>query len=154
MNLEDQYDRIYKYLFFRLHDKHTAEDLTQEAFLRFLGSRTYRDEDRQLQYLYTIARNLCSQYYRDRVMTRSLEETGDFPEPEGFEQPLLLRISLQRALEKLAPDEREMLFLRYINDVPVSVLAGLYKSSRFAVYRKLRKILRRIRTEMEDRDGK
>ena len=78
MNLEDQYDRIYKYLFFRLHDKHTAEDLTQEAFLRFLGSRTYRDEDRQLQYLYTIARNLCSQYYRDRVMTRSLEETGDF----------------------------------------------------------------------------
>ncbi len=70
MNLEDQYDRIYKYLFFRLHDKHTAEDLTQEAFLRFLGSRTYRDEDRQLQYLYTIARNLCSQYYRDRVMTQ------------------------------------------------------------------------------------
>lgn len=43
MNLEDQYERIYKYLYFRLHDKHAAEDLTQEAFLRFLESRTYRD---------------------------------------------------------------------------------------------------------------
>ena len=40
-----------------------AEDLTQEAFLRFLASRTYRDENRQLQYLYTIARNLCNQHY-------------------------------------------------------------------------------------------
>ena len=36
MNLEDQYDRIFKYLYFRLHDRHIAEDLTQEAFLRFL----------------------------------------------------------------------------------------------------------------------
>ena len=63
MNLEDQYDRIFKYLYFRLHDRHIAEDLTQEAFLRFLLSRTYRDENRQLQYLYTIARNLCNQHY-------------------------------------------------------------------------------------------
>ena len=62
LNLEDQYDRIFKYLYFRLHDRHLAEDLTQEAFLRFLGSRTYRDENRQLRYLYTIARNLCSRY--------------------------------------------------------------------------------------------
>ena len=48
MNLEDQYDRIFKYLYFRLHDRHIAEDLTQEAFLRFLLSRTYRDENGQL----------------------------------------------------------------------------------------------------------
>ena len=54
LNLEEQYDRIYKYLYFRLHDQHTAEDLTQETFLRFIGSRTYQDENRQLQYLYTI----------------------------------------------------------------------------------------------------
>ena len=54
MNLEEQYDRIYKYLYFRIHDRHTAEDLTQETFLRFLGSRTYRDENRQLQYLSNI----------------------------------------------------------------------------------------------------
>ena len=49
VNLEDQYDRIFKYLYFHLHDRHMAEDMTQEAFLRFLGSRTYRDENRQLQ---------------------------------------------------------------------------------------------------------
>ena len=79
LNLEEQFDRIFKYLYFHLHDKHMAEDMTQEAFLRFLGSRTYRDENRQLQYLYTIARNLCSQYYRDKTISYNLDEEADTP---------------------------------------------------------------------------
>ena len=149
MNLEDQYDRIFKYLYFRLHDRHIAEDLTQEAFLRFLLSRTYRDENRQLQYLYTIARNLCNQHYRDREITYSLEETEDLPESESFEQSLLQRLSLMAALKQLSPEEREMLFLRYINEVPVSVMSGLYSISRFAVYRKLNSILKKLRSSVE-----
>ena len=149
MNLEDQYDRIFKYLFFHLHDKHTAEDLTQEAFLRFLGSRTYRDENRQLQYLYTIARNLCNQYYRDKTITYSLDEEADIPETDGFENLLIQRLSLQNALEFLSPEERELLFLRYVNDVPVPVISGLYQISRFAVYRKMKSILQKVRVEME-----
>ena len=79
LNLEEQFDRIFKYLYIHLHDKHMAEDMTQEAFLRFLGSRTYRDENRQLQYLYTIARNLCSQYYRDKTISYNLDEEADTP---------------------------------------------------------------------------
>lgn len=174
MELEEQYDRIYQYLYFRLHDRQTAEDLTQEAFLRFLTSRTYRDENKQLQYLYTIARNLCSQYYRDRVFTYSLDEERDHPPADqpmesaeagmaedtsrglpgarltdGFEQSLLQRICLRDALQKLTPEEREMLFLRYVNDVPVPVMSRLYKVSRFAMYRKLKSILKKLRTEME-----
>ena len=150
MNLEDQYDRIFKYLYFRLHDRHIAEDLTQEAFLRFLASRTYRDENRQLQYLYTIARNLCYQHYRDREITYTLEETEDLPEAESFEQSLLQRLSLMHALKQLSPEEREMLFLRYINEVPVSVMSGLYNISRFAVYRKLNSILKKLRISVEE----
>ena len=154
MNLEDQYDRIFKYLFFHLNDKHTAEDLTQEAFLRFLGSRTYRDENRQLQYLYTIARNLCQQYYRDRKITYSLDEGVDIPVMESFEQTLLDRVILREALQKLSSEEKELLFLRYVNDVPVPVISGLYRISRFAVYRKLKSILQKVRIEMEaNQDG-
>ena len=158
MHLEEQYDRIYKYLYFRLHDRHAAEDMTQEAFLRFLRSRTYRDENRQLQYLYTIARNylytiarnLCSQYYRDKVISYSLDEEIDFPETDGFENSLIQRLSLQNALESLSPEEKELLFLRYVNDVPVPVISGLYQISRFAVYRKLKSILQKVRIEMEE----
>ncbi len=150
MNLEEQYDRIFKYLYFRLHDRHAAEDLTQEVFLRFLGSRTYREENRQLQYLYTIARNLCSQYYRDKEITYSLEEPGVSPGEESFEPSVLQRVSLQNALDKLSSEEREILFLRYVNDLPAAVISRLYHISRFAVYRRLNRILNRIRIEMEE----
>jgi len=149
LKLEDQYDRIFRYLFFRLQDHQTAEDLTQETFLRFLASRTYRDENRQLQYLYTIARNLCIQHHRDRDMTFSLEET-QMPQVKGsFEESLIRQISLREAMDKLPPEEREMLFLHYVNDVPVPVMSGLYKISRFAVYRRLRSILKKVRNWME-----
>ena len=149
MDLEDQYDRIFKYLYFHLHDRHMAEDLTQEAFLRFLGSRTYRDENRQLQYLYTIARNLCRQYYREKTITYSLDEETDIPVTDGFENALIQTLSLQNALQSLSPEESELIFLRYVNDVPVPVISGLYQISRFAVYRKLKSILQKVRIEME-----
>ena len=149
MNLEDQYDRIFKYLYFRFRDRHVAEDMTQEAFLRFLESRTYQDENRQLQYLYTIARNLCSQYYRDKKMIYSLDEAPEIPVTEDLERTVIQRLSLQNALQKLSLEERELLFLRYVNDVPVPVISGLYQVSRFAVYRKLKNILKKVRIEME-----
>ena len=149
MNLEEQYDRIFRYLYFHLHDKHTAEDLTQETFLRFLKSRTYRDENRQLQYLYTIARNLCRQHYRDLTFTYTLEEQEEVLTSESFEQPLLDQIILRDVLQKLSPEEKELLFLRYVNDVPVSVISGMFKISRFAAYRKLKAVLKKIRRELE-----
>ena len=41
-----------------------------------------------------------------------------------------------------------------MNDVPVSVISGLYRISRFTVYRKLRSILQKVRIEMEaNQDG-
>ena len=43
-----------------------------------------------------------------------------------------------------------MLFLRYINEVPVAVMSGLYNISRFAVYRKLNSILKKLRTSVEE----
>ena len=68
---------------------------------------------------------------------------------------MLQRISLMDALRKLSSEEREMLFLRYINDVPVPVISGLYHISRFAVYRKLKSILKKTRNEIEkeEQDG-
>ena len=72
----------------------------------------------------------------------------DFQETDGFENSLIQRMSLQNALQSLSPEERELIFLRYVNDVPVPVISGLYQISRFAVYRKLKGILQKVRIEM------
>ena len=64
INIEEQYDKIYRYCYFRVKNQHTAEDITQETFLRFFESSSYKDTGRPLAYLYTIARNLCMEEFR------------------------------------------------------------------------------------------
>ena len=59
------------------------------------------------------------------------------------------RATLQEALHSLSPEDSELLFLHYVNDVPVSVISSMYKISRFAAYRKLKAILKKIRRELE-----
>ena len=43
LELQEQYDRIYQYCYYRLGDAYLAEDVTQETFLRFLESDSYQD---------------------------------------------------------------------------------------------------------------
>ena len=40
MNIDigEQYDKIYRYCYFKLKNQYLAEDITQETFLRFLES--------------------------------------------------------------------------------------------------------------------
>ena len=143
IDIEAQYDKIYRYCYFRLRDQHRAEDVTQETFLRWLASDTYRDTGQTLQYLYTIAQNLCTDEWR-RPNTEPLPENL----PTEPDDPLL-SLTLRSELDGLPPEDRELVLLRVVNEVPVGVLCKLYGVSRFALYRRLRGILKRLRERLE-----
>lgn len=66
MELEELYDRIYRYCYFHIGRKELAEDLTQETFLRFFHRNPSLHPEKQLAYLYTIAKNLCTDAYRKK----------------------------------------------------------------------------------------
>lgn len=143
MDMEEQYDRIYRFCWYRLRDRQQAEDITQETFLRWLASDTWRDTGQTLQYLYTIARNLCIDESR---------KPGSQPLPEDLaatEEDPLLSIALRDELERLDQEERELVLLRVVNEVPMGTLCRLYGMSRFALYRRLRSILKRLRGCLE-----
>ncbi len=75
-DLEEQYYKIYRYCYFRLHDRQTAEDITQEAFLRYFEQEQSQAVERILPWLYTVARNLCMDEFR-RQKLRPLEEAKE-----------------------------------------------------------------------------
>ena len=143
LDIEEQYKKIYRYCFYRLHDREQAEDVTQETFLRWFASDTYRDTSQVLQYLYTIARNLCTDEYRRH-------RPGPFPKdiPQQENDPLL-SIALREELDKLNAEDRELVLLRYVNEVPVGVLCKLYGQSRFSLYRKLNRILKELKNALD-----
>src|SRR3990172_3766788 len=66
--LYDAYvERVYRYIFFRVADDQTAEDLTSLVFLRVWEHLSrYRLDGSFLAWLYTIARNAVIDHYRTR----------------------------------------------------------------------------------------
>ena len=143
LDIEEQYEKIYRYCFYRLHDQELAEDVTQETFLRWFASDTYRNQGQLLQYLYTVARNLCADEFR-RPASQPIPE--DLP---SAETDPLLSIALQTELDKLNGEDRELVLLRYINEVPMGVLCKLYGQSRFSLYRRIKHILKVLKDALD-----
>ena len=144
LDIQEQYDKIYRYCYFKLHNRELAEDVTQETFLRYLKNYNCITTVSALKYLYTIARNLCVDEYR-KTKTESLDET--IPN-DIMEETLITNLAVKAALSKLTTEEQELLLLRYVNEVPVSTLGKIYGLSRFAIYRKITSASNRFREEM------
>lgn len=144
-DIDDQYDKIYRYCYLRVKHREIAEDLTQETFLRYLEHPQYHNIDKTLQLLYTIAGNLCTDEFRKRKPSELLDEAVS---DVDVEDAVLSSFSLQQALGGLTGEERELILLRYINEVPINVISKLYGISRFAVSRRIKKILEALYKDM------
>ncbi len=147
MDYEAQYDKIYRYCYFKLQNQTVAEDVTQETFLRFLENSTYKEQGKELNYLYTIARNLCIDESRKRVLEELPEEVSE----DGTEAHVIESVVMKQAMELLTNEERELVLLRYVNEVPVKVICELRGCSRFAVSRQLKQVLKKLRETLQEK---
>lgn len=145
IDLEDQYDKIYRYCYFRLHNQETAEDITQETFLRYFEKYRLSTAEQTMKCLYTIARNLCTDEYR-RKHPESLQESS--VQEDWEEEQLLTSLAVKSALSELEGDEQELLLLRYVNEVPVSVIGQILGISRFAVHRRLKSASEKLKDKL------
>ena len=147
MDMEESYNKIYRYCYFKLYDKQLAQDITQETFLRFYKQGLNLGSDKALPYLYTIAKNLCIDHFRKRTV-ESLEEITE----EVIDDPtedLISNLTLRMTISKLPGDERELIFLRYVNEISIATICKITGLSRFAVYRRLSKSLKWLKEELK-----
>lgn len=146
IDFDEHYDKIYRYCYFKLKNQHIAEDITQETFLRFMESNHYKDVGRPLAYMYTIARNLCMDEFRKVT----IEELKEDMKEGGFEDALIEKENLKQAMKVLTNKEQELLLLRYVNEISFADLSKLYGKSRFALYRELSKITKKLERRLSD----
>lgn len=165
MDIEEQYDKIYRYCYFRLHDRQLAQDLTQETFLRFYRQGMSLDNGKELPYLYTVARNLCIDEFRKRKFGGTGEtgtginiddvsvkdsylSSNDMAAASDQSEEWIDSMILKAAIEKLPREEQELLLLRYVNEVSVASICKITGMSRFAVYRRISKSLKWLKKEL------
>ena len=150
MDLSEQYERLLRYCYMKTGNRELAEDITQEAFLRFWKAHTYRDIGKELAYLYTIAKNLCAGEFR-RPHLQIVEVPEDLPAgctsaPDLDDDVVMI----QAAMSSLPEEIREMVLLRYVNDLSVTEIGKIMNMSRFSVHRKLRYALSDLRGKFEE----
>ncbi len=146
MDLESAYDKIYRYVYFKMNDQTVAEDITQETFLRFISQKG-SIQGYEIKYLYTIARNLCVDEFR-RVKPESLSE--GYEETLSAKDDLLEeRIAIRDAVAKLPVEDQEILLLRYVNNESVGTISKTLGISRFALYRRLKNAEDKLRAGLE-----
>jgi len=150
----EHFNKIYRYVYFKVGNRTEAEDLTQEVFLKALGAiRSYKW--RQLPFsswLFRIAHNEVIDYFRKRERVK-LTELNDRTinvedDPMSIAERSLEKKQLMAAIQKLSPARREVICLRFIAELSIAEVAktlgkseGTVKALQFSGTAALRKIL-------------
>lgn len=121
---EYYYSKIYNYLYFRLLNKENTEDLLSEVFLKaFIHRASYDERKAKLStWLFTIARNTLTDYYRKNKQKTLLE----FPALEetitdglDIEKAYIRNIEQEIAMKsliELREIDRMVIYLKYFMD--------------------------------------
>jgi RNA polymerase sigma-70 factor (ECF subfamily) len=153
--LYDAYsDTVYRYIYYRVGSKATAEDLTSETFLRALrriGTFTWQGRDFGA-WLVTIARNLVADHFKSsrfrlEVTTGEMLDANEVersPEDSVLEQ--LSNEALLTAVRKLNPQQQECVTLRFLQGLSVAETARVMGKNEGAIktlqYRAVRTLAR------------
>jgi RNA polymerase sigma-70 factor (ECF subfamily) len=121
------YDRyqpaVYRYIVYRVDDVAVAEDIASEVFVRLverIDRFTYRGRP-LLAWLYTIARNLVTDYHRQAGRSLPLSSESQSAtstvHPEEAAEHSLTRDKVTAALAHLTEDQRRVILLKFIEEL-------------------------------------
>lgn len=158
---ENYFPPVYNFIRLRIEDRALAEDLASDVFIKLLQSIRQSQAPRQSLrgWIFKVARNLVYDHYRKerQVTTEALEEWIPNADDEGLEVDYIRSVNLERArraLGRLAPDQQEVLVLRFGQNLNLQETADIMgksinaiKSLQFRAVQTLRQLLGEIQSE-------
>jgi RNA polymerase sigma-70 factor (ECF subfamily) len=154
--------RLLRYLLFLTGKRETAEDLFQETWMRvLLRGAQYNGKARFDTWLFTIARNLVIDLSRKRQMASldEMSETGEDERPfeVALDGPSPLdqfairedRAEVAEVLLKLEPNYREVLILRFHEEMSLEEIASFTQAPLSTVKSRLYRGLAALKPEVE-----
>ncbi len=150
--------RIYSFVFFKVSNREEAEDITSEVFLK---AWRYINEKKKIEsfsgLLYRLARNCVIDLYRsnsrqketlsiDTEMEIELGDSGKWTKDLGEE--LVNKLEMQKivsALQKMKQEYREVVTLRYVDELEVTEIAEITGKGHIAVRVTLHRGLKKLK---------
>jgi len=134
------FDRIYSYLHMSVGNRHDAEDLTTQTFLKMLEAiGRFRWQSAPFSaWLFRIAHNLAMDHFR---ASRRSQPEEDVPEPPGSEEAsaeeeamqAIGRQSMLELIEKLSAEQQQVLTLKFVFNFPNAEVATILGKTEGAI---------------------
>ena len=157
MFVRKYYEEILKYCCYHCTDIAYAEDLTQETFIRFFAKLSeYCHFGKTKSYLYTIAGNLCKDYYRKKREI-SLEEPVINEAAwvnKNHEEVIVNKVTIEGALKKLPDELSEIIILYYFQGLKLKEIAGALQISLPLVKYRMKSARMQLEQILREEDGK
>ena len=134
------FDRIYSYLHMSVGNRHDAEDLTTQTFLRMLESiQRFKWQAAPFSaWLFRIAHNLAMDHFR---ANRRWQPEEDVPEPPGSEEASaeeeamhsIGRQSMLELIETLSVEQQQVLTLKFVFNFSNAEVATILEKTEGAI---------------------
>lgn len=127
------YAKIYRFIYFKVPNKETAEDLASQTFLKCWENLSEGNRIAKFQpWLYRISRNLIIDYFRSREkeeLPLIYQENGEIEEVKVDPSQNLSREELEKIIFNLKHEAREIIVLRYIEGLSVKEISKIVDKS-------------------------
>ncbi len=151
---EGLFSALYRYILLSVRHRETAEDLTQNLFIKALNLTEKNSDIQFLPYLYAMARNSIIDHVRvrkDLIPDTPLEEAfrdtvSEIPAPDQIVQEADRSEEIAQALSALEATEREVITLRFFSDLSHRDIALVMGKSEANVRQIQSRALKKLRT--------
>lgn len=144
---DDCYDDVYRYIRFKVGNSWDADDITEEVFKKALEKfKTARENTKA--WLFTIARNTVTDYYRRKKDIPDSETLDTYQHPFNFEEELVRKEELgclKSSLNCLDDEELEIINLRFFSEMKYGEIAAVLEKTENAVKMKAMRTMNKLR---------
>lgn len=144
--LIDQYERFYRLAYSYVHNEADALDIVQESACKaIIQCKNLKDTEKLLPWLCRIIVNTSLDLLRSQVKEQPAEELPETATEDRYEE-----FDLQEALNRLEPENRTIVILRYFEDMKLEDIALVTGENLNTVKARLYRSLKKLRIQLDD----
>lgn len=143
------FERIRRFIYFKLPTREDVDEATNEVFLRGWEYATSSKVDKVNAFFYRVARNVIADFYRERKQTESIDVAQEIASSVDIEKEASdheEQKELLKRLSKLKEEYREVLVMRYLNEMSIREISEAIEKNQANV----RVILHRAKKALEE----
>lgn len=143
---------IFRYFYLRNRSKEISEDLTSEVFIKFLNSKYDSRKSSVRTWLFIIARSIILNYYNSSskiIPSAEIEDIELISDEKQINNDIDLDVKY--LLDLLDDSSREIIILRFIEDLPVKEIAKILNVSYINAKVKIHRTLKFLKQKVNEK---